>query len=327
MLVCDLRHFLDLPADTPGPARRLAEQLARLVRAATAAEPGAGWVSALPCQRRPGHRRCPGRMIVQRADPAGPIAWQCSACGDAGHISGWEDSPYDLRRRRPDPADQLNQIRIPDEIAETLRDLTLLDPDCERVVYGARAHGDSALLGGSDSDLDQLVGYVAAEANHEPNRRRQRRLDAAFTVLSEAAEHPQASFTIPVSVRDEPEAVRRPAETAAGGPPELDVARVQRWCAARVPQHARHQVRVECQVAAGHLTIVERRAPWHADADPEWTSLPIARLRYTKATRTWTLYWRDRNLRYHAYDPLAPSAHVDDLLTEIDQDPSGIFWG
>jgi hypothetical protein len=33
--------------------------------------------------------------------------------------------------------------------------------------------------------------------------------------------------------------------------PELDIARVQRWCAARVPEHARHQVRVECQVAPG----------------------------------------------------------------------------
>jgi len=36
--------------------------------------------------------------------------------------------------------------------------------------------------------------------------------------------------------------------------PELDVARVQRWCAARVPEHtrARHQVRIECQLAPRH---------------------------------------------------------------------------
>jgi hypothetical protein len=43
--------------------------------------------------------------------------------------------------------------------------------------------------------------------------------------------------------------------------PELDIARVQRWCAARVPEHARHQVRVEYQIALRHITIVERRAP------------------------------------------------------------------
>ncbi len=111
------------------------------------------------------------------------------------------------------------------------------------------------------------------------------------------------------------------------GLPELDVARVQRWCAARVPEHARHQVRVECDVATRHLTIVERRAPRREDAGPDWTSLPVARLRYTAATKTWTLLWRDRNLRFHSYDQLAPSPRIDDLLTELDRDPTCIFWG
>jgi len=109
--------------------------------------------------------------------------------------------------------------------------------------------------------------------------------------------------------------------------PELDVARVQRWCAARVPEHARHQVRVECEIAPRHLTVVERRAPWREDFGPEWTSFPIARLRYTAATRLWTLFWRDRNLRFHAYDLLAPSPNVEDLLAELDRDPTCIFWG
>ena len=60
---------------------------------------------------------------------------------------------------------------------------------------------------------------------------------------------------------------------------------------------------------------------------PEWTSFPIARLRYTAADKSWTLYWRDRNLRFHIYDLLAPSNRVDDLLNEIDRDPTCIFWG
>jgi hypothetical protein len=59
----------------------------------------------------------------------------------------------------------------------------------------------------------------------------------------------------------------------------------------------------------------------------DWTSFPIARLRYVKGTQAWTLYWRDRNLRFHVYDRLPPSPHVDDLLVEIDRDPTAIFWG
>ena len=109
--------------------------------------------------------------------------------------------------------------------------------------------------------------------------------------------------------------------------PDLDIARVQRWCAARVPEHARHQVHVECQIAPRHLTIIERRAPWREDYGPEWTSFPIARLRYTLADKSWTLYWRDRNLRFHLYDPLEPSNRVEDLLSELDRDPTYIFWG
>ena len=109
--------------------------------------------------------------------------------------------------------------------------------------------------------------------------------------------------------------------------PELDVARVRRWCAEQVPKHALHQVRVECQVAARHLTIVERRAPWRENLGPEWTTFPIARLRDTPKDKTWTLYWRDRNLRFHIYDLIAPSNHVQDLLAEIDRDPTCNFWG
>src|SRR6478752_10572484 len=107
------------------------------------------------------------------------------------------------------------------------------------------------------------------------------------------------SDSTPHSARSTP----RPRHQTAGDSmalPELDVARVQRWCTARVPEHARHQVRVECEVAASHLTIVERRAPWRGDLGPEWTSLPIARLRYTGHTRTWALFFSDSNLRFRA---------------------------
>jgi len=94
-----------------------------------------------------------------------------------------------------------------------------------------------------------------------------------------------------------------------------------------VPEHASHHVRVECQVALRHLTIVERRAPWRPDLRTEWTSFPVARLRYTAADKSWTLYWRDRNLRFHIYESLEPPDGIGDLLNEIDRDPTRIFWG
>ena len=126
-------------------------------------------------------------MTVVRPEPAAPIHWQCSICDDEGVISNWAESPHDLRRRRLVLAGAFNEIIICDETAATLREVLLLDSDCERLVFGMRAHRNGAALPATDDELDGLIGFVAAEANHEPNRRRQRRLDAAFTVLTDAA--------------------------------------------------------------------------------------------------------------------------------------------
>lgn len=109
--------------------------------------------------------------------------------------------------------------------------------------------------------------------------------------------------------------------------PETDLVRVRRWCDARVPERVRDTVRVEVDLAPRHLTIVECRPPWRADMGREWTRFPIARLRFTKSTGLWSLYWRDRNLRFHAYGLARPSPAVEDLLAEVDRDPTAIFWG
>lgn len=42
------------------------------------------------------------------------------------------------------------------------------------------------MLSATSDELDQLIDSVAAEANHEANRRSQRRLDDAFEALSDA---------------------------------------------------------------------------------------------------------------------------------------------
>ena len=63
------------------------------------------------------------------------------------------------------------------------------------------------------------------------------------------------------------------------------------------------------------------------EAAGEWLPQPVARLRYLKSRGIWRLYWADRNDRWHEY-PELPWAHdVTTLLTEIDRDPTALFWG
>lgn len=112
--------------------------------------------------------------------------------------------------------------------------------------------------------------------------------------------------------------------------PELDLARLRKWIEAhneRVPPNARAEIRYELDVTASAVTPMECRPPWSPDYGPEWTRFPICRFRYTKAKGQWALYWRDRNLKFHLFDLVPPSRHIDDLIREVDADRTGIFWG
>jgi hypothetical protein len=108
-------------------------------------------------------------------------------------------------------------------------------------------------------------------------------------------------------------------------PPETDLARIRRYCRTRVPARLRDQVRIEAQVRGSSVTVFDRRPPWHPDLT-EWSKVSVAQLRYSEGTHHWSLYWADRNGRWHRYPGLQPGT-VGEMLEEIEGDPTGIFWG
>lgn len=164
------------------------------MRAATAGDAGLVWVSALPCRRRPSRRACPGLLQLVRTDLPASIEWRCPVCEDEGVISGWQRTPFDLRApgTNHDPTGDVRAV-VSTQVAATLRTLTLVDSAGERLIFRATDSTDGVALVGSEDDLDELIGYVAAEANHENNRRRQKRLDAAFDALNDKPERTRTS--------------------------------------------------------------------------------------------------------------------------------------
>jgi len=186
VFVSDLRHFLDMPDDAPSPAMRLGLQFAAIVRAASVRPVGTGARSAVGCIRRPGRRPCEGFIMVFRRTN-GEIAWSCDTCGDEGVITGWEGSPTDLSGVDDSYADGAElMLLVARELYELIRGVLLLDDACELLV--ARAEGTAAgvVLKGSTTAFEELVEYVASEANAETNRRRMRFLDEACTALESA---------------------------------------------------------------------------------------------------------------------------------------------
>jgi hypothetical protein len=88
-------------------------------------------------------------------------------------------------------------------------------------------------------------------------------------------------------------------------PPETDIAKIRKYCRGRVPARLRHQVRVEAAVRGNSVTIFDCRPPWHPSL-AEWSKVRVAQLRYSPSTHRWSLYWADRNGRWHRYDDLDP---------------------
>lgn len=107
--------------------------------------------------------------------------------------------------------------------------------------------------------------------------------------------------------------------------PETDLAAIRRFCEQNSPAEHAHHLRVEFGVRGKAVTIYECRPPWDDDGS-EWTRQPIGQLRYDPQDQRWRLFWADRNDRWHAYEMLGP-AGIKRVLTELDSDPTCIFWG
>ena len=102
--------------------------------------------------------------------------------------------------------------------------------------------------------------------------------------------------------------------------------KVDEFCRRRVPEHAQDQVKLSYKFRGNSVTIFENRAPWR-EGMKERTSMAIAQMRYDGKTGNWTLYCADRNDKWHEYCDIEPTKNIDKLLKEIDEDPTGIFWG
>ncbi|TLP98495.1 DUF3024 domain-containing protein [Nesterenkonia salmonea] len=108
--------------------------------------------------------------------------------------------------------------------------------------------------------------------------------------------------------------------------PASDTERIAEWCDQRVPEHLKDRIRIECDVTNRHVDILECHPPYSPHLT-EWSRLPIARLRYTTRTGLWSIYWRDRNLKFHAYPWFQPTANVREVLAFLESTNDPIFWG
>jgi hypothetical protein len=96
------------------------------------------------------------------------------------------------------------------------------------------------------------------------------------------------------------------------------------YCHKKVPQHARQEVKIYFKIRGGTVTLYEAR-PYHLDPSV-WKERPVARFLFDQESKKWSLYCADKKSKWHPYTETEPSSNFDDLLKEVDRDPTGIFW-
>lgn len=101
--------------------------------------------------------------------------------------------------------------------------------------------------------------------------------------------------------------------------------KLKSFCDEKVPPEVRDRLKITFGFWHDSALIYEERPVWN---DPSrWTKMKIARMDFNPETMGWTLYAYDRNSKPFLYDFTEIDATLDRLIQEVDEDPTGIFWG
>jgi hypothetical protein len=92
-----------------------------------------------------------------------------------------------------------------------------------------------------------------------------------------------------------------------------------------LPEHA-DLLRFACDIEGHAVSIIEERPPWRGGPGP-WTRHGIARFRFFRSRGVWQPYWMRADLKWHLYEPVAPTRNLERLVKVVEQDQYGAFFG
>ena len=123
MHIIDLRHWLDEQGRLDAKAR-LGPFVVALVESATATSESG--VSVNRCRKSTTRTKCSGSIATWLRDDV--IEWTCNTCPEAGVISGWQGTEWDLRDVEPTSAPTDVLVFMPLAELPALRQLPMPAP-------------------------------------------------------------------------------------------------------------------------------------------------------------------------------------------------------
>jgi len=147
------------------------------------------------------------------------------------------------------------------------------------------------------------------------------RISSAIRVIEEELSKANSAGSEPVTK------CNRLKVSAADGksyPQWLDAEnKIKVFCENRIPEEVKDKIKMKYEIKGEKITIFEERPRW-TDEGP-WTKMPIAQIRYSEEKKDWTLYCIDRNEKRHKYSGINPRKRIEEIIKEIDSDPTGVF--
>ena len=93
----------------------------------------------------------------------------------------------------------------------------------------------------------------------------------------------------------------------------------------RPPIELRKELDIGYTFEKNVLEIFEIRPQWNDNS--KTLNIPITKVKYIKSKEIWKIYWKGGNENWKFYEPSGEINSIRDVLTEIDKDTHGCFWG
>ena len=91
-----------------------------------------------------------------------------------------------------------------------------------------------------------------------------------------------------------------------------------------VPEQVADKIKNVAEKVKGGYVLIETRPRWD-DSSAPWTRLPVAKMIFSKPTKSWKLYWMRASGKWWFYGKKYKT--LDGVLKTIKEDKNGCFWG
>ena len=112
-------------------------------------------------------------------DETGTIEWFCFVCGDSGFISDWENTEWDVRFA------DLILVRFGLDERNIILSNTFSGPNLTNRLKVVAEVSDTITVFYTSNELEELIRYIAAEANHTEDKETKNFLDDIFGSLDD----------------------------------------------------------------------------------------------------------------------------------------------